>query len=194
MDGGISRGRIPLLTMGTFGFVGVAIGAIVVTSQAFDRMSASNPRSEPMTVKPAAANEPATDRDEEFKKRLTPEQYHVTREQGTERAFSGKYWNHKAAGIYKCVCCGTVLFSSNTKFDSGTGWPSFYEPVDETKLESRIDGSLLGQRTEVVCRTCKAHLGHVFDDAPQQPTGLRYCINSAALDFQATETGSEKRE
>jgi peptide-methionine (R)-S-oxide reductase len=92
------------------------------------------------------------------------------------------------------VCCGTVLFDSRAKFDSGTGWPSFYEPVDERRLDSLIDGSLNGQRTEVICRMCKAHLGHVFDDAPTKPTGLRYCINSAALDFQETATASRKSE
>ena len=192
MDGVMSRGRIPLLTVGTLVFVGVAIGAIVVTSQAFDRMSGSSPRSEPMAIKPAPGNASTDARDEEYKKRLTPEQYHVTREKGTERAFTGKYWNHKAVGLYKCVCCGTVLFDSSAKFDSGTGWPSFYEPVDERKLDSLIDGSLLDQRTEVICRNCKAHLGHVFTDAPQQPTGLRYCINSAALDFQETAPASGK--
>jgi peptide-methionine (R)-S-oxide reductase len=194
MDGDMSRGRVPLLTVGTLGFLGVAIGAIVVTSQAFDRMSGSNPRSKPTPIEPAPSKGPTDSRDEEYKRRLTPEQYHVTREKGTERAFSGKYWNNKAAGFYKCVCCGTVLFESRTKFDSGTGWPSFYEPVDESKLDSLIDGSLNGQRTEVICRTCKAHLGHVFADAPQQPTGLRYCINSAALDFQETELAPKKRK
>ena len=192
MDGVMTRGRIPLLTVGTLGFLGVAIGAIVVTSQAFDRMSVSNQRAEPIPIKLAPSDASADNRDEEYKKRLTPEQYYVTREKGTERAFSGKYWNNKAVGLYKCVCCGTILFDSKAKFDSGTGWPSFYEPVDEKKLDSRIDGSLLSQRTEVVCRNCNAHLGHVFDDAPLQPTGLRYCINSAALDFQESAPVSEK--
>jgi peptide-methionine (R)-S-oxide reductase len=188
MDGVMSRSRIPLLTVAGV-FLVVAIGAIVVTSQAFDRMSGSNPRSEPMPVKPAPSNASIDPRDEEYKKRLTPEQYHVTREKGTERAYTGKYWDNKAVGHYKCVCCGTVLFDSSAKFDSGTGWPSFYEPVDESKLDSLIDGSLIGQRTEVICRNCKAHLGHVFADAPLR-TGLRYCINSAALDFQAAAKAS----
>jgi peptide-methionine (R)-S-oxide reductase len=194
MDGVMSRGRIPLLTMGTLGFLSVAIGAIVVTSQAFDRMSGSNRRTEPMPIKPAPSDASIEPRNDEFKTRLTPEQYHVTREKGTERAFTGKYWNNKAVGLYKCVCCGTVLFDSKAKFDSSTGWPSFYEPIDESKVDSLIDGSLNSQRTEVICRTCKAHLGHVFDDAPQQPTGLRYCINSAALEFQETARASKKSE
>jgi peptide-methionine (R)-S-oxide reductase len=194
MDGVMSGGRIPLFTLGTLGILGVAIGAIVVTSQAYDRLSGSNPRSAPMPIKPAPRDASDLSRDEEERKRLTDEQYHVTREKGTERAFSGKYWNNKKAGLYKCVCCGTVLFDSKSKFESGSGWPSFYEPIDESKLDSLIDGSLLGQRTEVICRNCKAHLGHVFDDAPQTPTGLRYCINSAALDFHETGPGSRKSE
>jgi peptide-methionine (R)-S-oxide reductase len=194
MDGDTSRARIPLFTMVTIGFVGVAIGAIVLTTQAFDRMSGSSQRTKPTAIKPASQNQSPNDRLEEYKKRLTSEQYHVTQEGGTERAWTGKYWNNKAPGFYKCVCCATTLFSSRAKFDSGTGWPSFYEPVDGTKLDTRMDGGLLDQRTEVLCRSCKAHLGHVFADAPQQPTGLRYNINSAALDFQQTAAEPEKPE
>lgn len=124
--------------------------------------------------------------EDEWRKRLDPEQYRILRQKGTERAFTGKYWDTKEAGVYKCAGCGAELFSSGTKFDSGCGWPSFYKPEKDEAVEEKPDYSHFMIRTEVLCSRCGGHLGHVFDDGPN-PTGLRYCINSASLDFEKRE-------
>lgn len=122
----------------------------------------------------------------EWRERLTPEQYEVARKKGTELAFAGKFWDHKGDGVYVCVCCGEKLFDSTTKYDSGSGWPSFWIPVDQESVVAEGDETHGMRRVEVSCRRCGGHLGHIFEDGPR-PTGLRYCINSASLDFKSRE-------
>jgi peptide-methionine (R)-S-oxide reductase len=131
-----------------------------------------------------ATEETISKTDEQWREELSPEQYEVLRKGGTERAFTGQYWNVKEDGVYRCAGCGAELFASDTKFDSGTGWPSFTEPAVAAAVETRPDNSLFMRRTEVVCRRCGGHLGHLFEDGPRDQGGLRYCINSCSLEFQ----------
>lgn len=177
--------KLSMPTLKTLSLIAIALFTFISCSQS-QTTAKTNISSESASYNPAEVfdGNKILRTDAEWKSILTDLQYYVSRQQGTERAYTDAYWNSKEDGIYFCIACQLPLFSSETKFDSGTGWPSFYQPINEKNVETTVDYAIGYARTEVHCARCNGHLGHIFDDAPDQPTGLRYCINGAVLYFE----------
>lgn len=199
--GYVRRSWLSATALGAVACLTFACGRGTTTSEAGSDFESAADEQEPPAMTERTPKNPADDRaaaklpatEEEWRRTLTPEQYAILREKGTEAAFTGKYWNTKTDGVYRCAGCGELLFTSDTKFDSGCGWPSFFAPADEAVIDEHVDLSHFMVRTEVTCKRCGGHLGHVFNDGPPAAGGLRYCINSASLTLEPEQPAEDQR-